>query len=73
MPRLSQPKDPDNTQLIVARELLKIHAERRVEVKLHDAYLTRLLYSYGIPVEEIASAYQTGPRTIYDLIKRGDK
>jgi predicted DNA-binding protein YlxM (UPF0122 family) len=68
--RLSQPQDIKEDQLTAARELLSIHAQRRTEVKLHDGHLTKLFYDHGIPVDEIAKAYNVGPRTVYDLIKR---
>jgi predicted DNA-binding protein YlxM (UPF0122 family) len=66
--RLSQPADVDKTA--AARELLAIHAQRRLEVRLHDGYLTKLFYDHGIPVEDIAAAYGVGQRTVYDIIKR---
>lgn len=68
--RLQQPRKVDQSELVAARELLAVHAQRRVEVKLHDGYLTKLFYDHGIPVEEIADAYRVGQRTVYDLIKR---
>lgn len=68
MTRLSKPADID--KIVAARELLAMHAQRRVEVKLHDGYLTKLFYDHGIPVEEIADAYRVGQRTVYEIIKR---
>lgn len=68
--RLSQPRNVEKAQLEAARELLAVHAHRRLEVRLHDGYLTKLFYDHGIPVEEIAAAYAVGPRTVYDIIKR---
>lgn len=72
MSRLSQPRNVDKARQQAARELLAVHAERRTAVRTHDAYLTKLFYDNGIPVEEIASAYETGARTVYDIIKRQD-
>lgn len=68
MKRLSRPDDVDKT--IAARELLSIHAARRIEVKLHDGYLTKMFYDHGIPVDEIADAYRISPHSVYAILKR---
>ena len=70
MPRLSKTRDVEQSTLSAARELLSTHAARRIAVKLNDGHITKILYDSGIPVEEIASAYQVGTRTIYDILKR---
>ena len=70
MKRLSQPRGLDKNHQQAARELLAVHAERRAAVRINDGYLTKLFYSHGIPVDEIAQAYGVGPRTVYEIIKR---
>ena len=70
MARLSQPRSVDHTQQKAARELLRVHAERRVQVKTHDGYLTKLFYDHGLTADEIAEAYGVSPRAIYAILKR---
>lgn len=70
MKRLSQPRAVDDSQQKAARELLRVHAERRIQVKTHDGYLTKLFYDHGVPADEIAEAYEVSPRAVYAILER---
>lgn len=70
MARLSQPRAQEESAIKAARELLKVHAERRNAVKLHDGYLTKMFYDHGVSAEEIAQAYEITPRAVYGILKR---
>lgn len=71
MPRLSQPKAPSQDSLQdLAREFLKIQAERTREHQNHYSYFARLAYDAGIPAQEIADTYGISLRAVHGLIGR---
>lgn len=71
MPRLAQPRTTQQDALqALAREFLKIQAERKREAQNHYGYFAKLAYDAGIPAQEIADTYGVTVRAVHGLIGR---
>lgn len=72
MPNISPPKGTAKTEALqaFARQMLAFQAKGHKDHMHHYGYFARLAYKHGVPVTEIAEAYEVTPDAIYQLIRR---